>query len=178
MAAELAQQVDLVRGFDPFGDDPESQIFPQGHGGADDGGVLGPLTQIVDQRAVDFQAVHRQLGQIRKCRVPRSVVVDGDPDAEFTHPGQDEGRLLGIFHQRTLRDLQADQAGRNAVTLHCIDQHVRKLLSGQVPRGHVDRHRDFDAEREPCGDLRERGVDDPAREVADESGLFRERNEF
>ncbi len=51
---------------------------------------------IVDQRFVEFQAVHRQTREIRQARVVGTGVIDGDAYAQFLPLLQAPGRKVGV----------------------------------------------------------------------------------
>ena len=110
--AEFHQSVELVRSFDPLGDDLELHGARQPDDGADQGraGRFGPVERL-DEGPVDLEHVHREPLEVAQRRVAGAEVVDGDGDAHLPQLGQGNGGPLGVVHEDVLGDLEGELDG-------------------------------------------------------------------
>src|SRR5690606_16881776 len=110
-AAGLADERELGLSLDAFGDDVEAELARD----ADDS-FIQPLTALVvaagEQRAVDLELAERETREVRKVRVSRAEVVDGQlhPHPADLLEGLDDRRLLS--DRGRLGDLEHETAGR------------------------------------------------------------------
>src|SRR5690606_15029316 len=78
-AAQLEQSRPLRLGFDAFGHDVHVEGAAEAEDGASEGGVVAPLranAQLVDERLVDLQHVHRETLEVAERRKAGPEVVD------------------------------------------------------------------------------------------------------
>ncbi len=86
--AEFADDIELVGGFDAFGDDAEVEFAGHGDDGADEGGSAEGGIDLFHEGAVDFEAVDGELLEVAEGGVAGAEVVDGEGDAgaaKFVH---------------------------------------------------------------------------------------------
>ena len=93
-------------GFHSFGDGPQAEGVGEADDGPDDGQVVGVVSEVADEAAVDFQDVDGQRFELGEGAVPGAEVVDRDLDPEGAEPVQGGQRLLGVPDECLLGDLQ------------------------------------------------------------------------
>src|SRR5215467_10816627 len=59
VVAELAQPLELGRGLDAFGDEPQAEAARQRDARGDDGGVVGVVTHPLHEHPVELERAHR-----------------------------------------------------------------------------------------------------------------------
>ncbi len=64
------------------------------------------------ERAIDFQRVDWQLGEVTERRKAGAEIVDGDGDAERTDGFEDFDAVLDIFHDQALGEFQFESRRR------------------------------------------------------------------
>src|SRR5690606_16447929 len=145
LAARAADERELGLRLDAFGDDVEAELARD----ADDSLVQAPTPLVVaagKQRAVDLQLAERETREVRKVRVSRAEVVDGQlhPHPADLLEGLDDRRLLS--DRGRLGDLEHETAGRPCEPLEHFADPADEPGFLELERRDVDRH--F-AEREP-----------------------------
>src|SRR6185369_10159810 len=115
VAAVLAQELELLLGFDAFRDDLELEAMRHLDDRIDDCRVIAIDRDVADERAIDLQRADRKLLQRRKRRVPRAEVVDREVQTHAVQRVENPDRSLGIFHQRRFRDLELEERRRYAM---------------------------------------------------------------
>src|SRR5688572_25155950 len=98
LAAVLPQEGGLAVGFHALGDYGEAQVVRHLDDGAHDGGVGVVAEDIGDERAVDFQRLYREAGEVREAGVSGAEVVDREANAALAQRAHDPDRVLGVLH--------------------------------------------------------------------------------
>src|SRR5690606_737629 len=89
------------------------QVHAVRHGddGAHYGRVPGMLIQLVDEGAVDLQAVDGEVLEIGQRRVTGTEIVNGQLDPLFFQGGEVVRNSAALFQQHALGQLQLQQMG-------------------------------------------------------------------
>ena len=105
MTSEFREQRALLFALDAFGDDGEVQLVPEADDHFGDAGAVSTVADVVDERAVDLQAVDRQAVKIRERGEAGAEVVDGNGDAQRLQ-GVQLGFYIGsVGHRHRLGNL-------------------------------------------------------------------------
>jgi len=138
--------------------------------------------ELLDERLVDLEQRDRVVVQPGQRGVPGAEVVDRDADPELAQRPQ-HGHGPGVVGERALRDLDAQPAGRGVVGREQVDDE-RDQVRAVLPGGELPR-RDVHPDPQPgagapvvCRDLRQRAVQRPGAELADQAGLLGHRDEL
>jgi len=86
-----AQIRQLRLGFDAFRHHGQAEAAGQRNDGAHDGGIVVVARDVMDERAVDFQAVNGKSLQVAERRVAGAEIVHRDADAQGLQSGQHAG---------------------------------------------------------------------------------------
>ena len=75
----MGQEVPLLDGFHPLGNDRQTQALTQGHDRPGKGGIVGIGEYIADEGLIDLQLVEGQVLQVGERGVSGAEVVQGEP---------------------------------------------------------------------------------------------------
>src|SRR6185437_5443246 len=131
IAAEGAQELELLGGLDPLGDHFELQAVRQGDDGLDDGGIYLAL-EIPDEGAVDLQLVDREAAQIVDARVAGAEVIDRHQHAHAAQLLEDRRRLLRIGHHRALGELDLEEPRLEPGALQGTAHHLEQIAPPEL----------------------------------------------
>jgi hypothetical protein len=141
----LAQEFQLLAGFDAFGNDLEIEALAHVDDGAHDGGIVRVHGDVAHERLVDFQSADGKLLQRRQRRIAGAEVVDGQMQAHGVELVQKSDGALRIRHQGGFRDFQLEAGGRNIV----LAEHV--AAAGDEARLFELAQREIDRDTPGCG---------------------------
>src|SRR5579863_1247201 len=110
-AADRAKVPELASGLDSLDHDSDPDRLGELHHGGDDGRLHGVDVDTLDEGAVDFDEIHRELRQVAESGVSGAEVVDGELYPEPLQALQHDSSALGVLHGDGLGDLQVDLAG-------------------------------------------------------------------
>src|SRR5690606_19401899 len=140
VAAQRAQEAVLLAGLDALRRHTQAQALAQGDDRPQQVDVLTrrAVAQLVDEAAVDLQAVERQLAQVRERRLSHAEVVERDVNAHLP----DLGETLHVGRQGIYRGafahLDLEQAGVQVVARQRRFDGRREVVSLQGLRADVD----------------------------------------
>ena len=117
VAADPAKPLGLSLELDPFRDRRHLQAVCEVDDRADEGQLVRPAGDPVDEALVDLDGIDREPPQIAQRRVARSEVVDGDPHAEALQLPQTANRLFGLVRHDALGNLQHQELRRQLAVL-------------------------------------------------------------
>ena len=112
VAAEVTEPVERLPVLDAFGDDPETEVAAQLHGGPDDREVLDPVEHVRHERAVDLELLDRQPLQVGERGEPGPEVVDRQAHAEPRQAVQDGVGSTRVGDEEALGQLEPEERRR------------------------------------------------------------------
>src|SRR5690554_1307654 len=138
IAAVAPEQFELFAVLHALGHHRHAQLAGGGDDAAADGGVLAVGDDIVDEVAVDLDAIHRQILEIAEAGIAGTEVVDAGGDA---HPlegvqGLDGG--VAVAHEDALGELELQAAGGQGSALEDIPQGGEESRTVELQRRQVD----------------------------------------
>ena len=163
--AELADQLQVVVGFDAFRARVHVQRLREGDDGADDRGIAvrrrcGPA----DEALVDLDLVERRLLQIAERAVTGAEVVEREADAKRLQLGERVVGRVAFSEEHALGDLELQPFGAEARLAQVFCDHVGDGRIVELQRRQVDRDADMVG---PVHSLFERGAEHPLADLAD-----------
>src|SRR5438105_5197334 len=105
IAPELAQQLELLLGFNTFRDGDQVECGGKPDDARDQRPTRRIPRQAADKSPVDLQQIDRKFGQEAKRRVSSSEIVDGHPHTRASQLAQLAARSLNIMQQSRLGNL-------------------------------------------------------------------------
>ena len=152
--SHLAQDAELVGGFDAFGEERRSNAGGESGQRFDEGSSGLVRLDLADERDVQFDHVRPEVQHVTQARESRTRVVDGQPDASFPQRIERSPEDVVVGDRSVLGDLQDDPFGR-----HVLEQFTQIGRATRLGRD-VDAHHDRSVEPvQPaegptqCGDL-------------------------
>ena len=131
------------------------------------------------KRAVDLQAVNRQLAQIRQRRIASAKVVDGQVHAHFTQAHQGVQRFLRGVHRHAFGDFQLQAFRWQAAVLQRAVHAVHQIGQLELAMRDIHRHAPKQVPTiQPTPRLRAGGVQYPVANRHDQRRIFRNRNKL
>lgn len=97
VASEGSQLLVLLRGLDALARHLQAERLREGDDRVHDGGVLGVVPEAVDERAIDLQAVDREVLDGAEAREACAEVVDGQAHAQVLERLQRPDGRLGFW---------------------------------------------------------------------------------
>ena len=97
---------ELRQSLDAFGDDFHAHVFRERNNGANNLDVVGGLSDAADERAIDFQSVHREPMQVTERRIAGTEIIDAQLHAQRLQTSQELHGRLSIIHDRAFGNFQ------------------------------------------------------------------------
>ena len=138
LAADRAQEADVVLGLDALDDHLLAELVRQRHDRAQDHRAGAVLAAGLQERAVDLDGVEGELVEIGQRGIAGAEIVERQAGAGVRQLAQHGGRLLRVLHHQRLGDLEPQRAlgdhGAAEDVAHLVDQ----LRPEQLPARDVD----------------------------------------
>ncbi len=109
VAAPILEKGQLLGILHAVGNHGESKTVGHGNERSDDGGVVGIVGNVVEERSIDLEVVERKALQIADGRVTRTEVPDGDLHTHLLDALHCAQISHGIVDEDTLGELQAEK---------------------------------------------------------------------
>src|SRR5580658_2995063 len=177
IAGVLAQDLHLLGGLDALRDHLQAQIAPQGDDGANDRRIIRVAGDVLDERAVDLQTIHREALQGTQARIAGAEVIDGNLHADAFEFPEHADQLRRIVHH-ALGEFDFKVARVQAGLLQGLIDRAHEVVAAELPGGDIDRdHHRRQPPLLPQFVLRTGAVQHPFADRRDEPGFLRQGNE-
>src|SRR6185437_7942642 len=173
IAAEPAQEVQLLLRLHALGDHLQMQAVRQRHDGAHDLRIIAAGGDFLDEGVIDLELVERQAPQVAQARVAGAEVIDRNAHPESGQAAEDFDRSLRVVHNRALGQLQLEEAGLEACLMQRATDYFEEIPLAELLRRQVHGHSyRADAGHLPCSRLPARFAQHPFPNRDDQAGLF------
>src|SRR6185437_7500186 len=178
IAAEGAQEPELIGRLHPFRDHLEPQAVRQGDDRLHDGGI-GLAAELAHERAIDLQLVDREAPQIVDARIAGAEVIDRHHHPHAAQLLENRRRLLRVGHHRALGELDLEIPRIESGVRERAFHHIEQIAPPELGRRDVDGHAQLrEAAAPPLRALAAGLVQYPGADLVDQPALFRERYEI
>ena len=140
LAAQFAQQLELVAALDALGDDLEMQRVGQLDDLLDDDAICGTAGQVAEEGAIDLELADRQPAQHVERRPPGTEVVDRQTDAELGQPSHDVGVRRRRIDELAFGDLEEQLPRRHTAARELGLKPGHEGVVLQAGLGQIHRH--------------------------------------
>jgi len=175
-AARGCGEAQLLLRLDPLGHDVHAQARAERRDRAHDRGAGRIARHPAQERAVDFEHLHRQLAQARERGMLRAEIIEREHHAELVQPLDHAPGAIEVVH-RSLADLDQHLARRQRVTLERGGHTPGVALVAQLARRCVDSHPGHEAELVPGRRLAAGCLEHPFSDARDQARLLGVRQE-
>ena len=150
VAIDLAQQFELLRRLDPFGDHGEAELAAQGDDAGQGRGQAFAFIATLHQRAVDLEFGEGRRDQAHVGAVAFAEVVLGQAETFHAQAAGTRIEVAQLFGNGAFHQLEAELAGHALVVQDEFQQAVGQVMAVQQVGRQVDRHRDVIAPFPPA----------------------------
>ncbi len=175
VAAQAADQFELLLGLDALGRRRHAEAAREFHDGLHDGLAVGPRVRLADEHLVDLDLVEGEAAQVVERGETGAEIIEHDADAKRMQAVQARDDLFAALEQGRFRDLEFQAGGIEARGGERRADHVDDLVAAQLHGREVDRKLAVRRQR----DHGAAGfIEAPGADRADHVELFRERDEL
>ena len=171
LAAFLFLQIlELLAGFDAFGDAGEAEVAAEADDGADQGFGGGLGGDVAEEGLVDLDAVELEAAEVGERGPASAEVVEGEADAELFEVAHDFDGGLGVVEGEGFGQLEFEPAGFDAGFAEDAADGGNDVVTIELLGGDIDGHTDGrKAQALPLDGLAAGGEEDPAADVDHEA---------
>lgn len=180
VAASFPQEGELVGVFHAFRKGAQPEVVRHPRDDVHDGRIVRLARAVADERAVDLEFVGRQALEVSEVRITGPEIVDGKPYPEPVEGAQLLDHVLGIVHRDALGDFKLELVSRQIRGTQDRCQARSQVRLAELTGGNVDGdpRRSASARILPAAAFGAGFPQYPVADRQDQSGLFRQRDEF